>query len=47
MIDKKNTEDLQERRDVHKGIKYGAKCPNIEKEREMCMIRENIEALRF
>ena len=30
MIDKKNTIDLQERRDVHRGIKYGAKCPNIE-----------------
>ena len=31
MIDQTNTEDLQERRDVHRGIKYGAKCPDIEK----------------
>ena len=41
---KKITEHLQERRDVHRGIKNGAKCSNIEK--KMCMIRENIEALR-
>ena len=44
MTDKKITEHLQERREVHRGIKNGAKCPNIEK-REMCMIRENTEAL--
>ena len=30
MIDKKITEHLQERREVHRGIKNGAKCPNIE-----------------
>ena len=45
MIDKTITEHLQERREVHRGIKNGAKCPNTEK-REMCMIWENIEALR-
>ena len=28
MIDKKNTEHLQERWEVHRGIKYGTKCPN-------------------
>ena len=31
MIKKQITEHLQERREVHRGIKNGAKCPNIEK----------------
>ena len=31
MIDQKITEQLQERREVHSGIKNEAKCPNIEK----------------
>ena len=31
MIDKTIAEHLQERREVHSGIKNGAKCPNIEK----------------
>ena len=45
MIDKKIAEHLQERREIHRGIKNGANCPNFEKT-EMSMTRENIQALR-
>ena len=31
MIDNKIAEHMQERREVHRGTKNGAKCPNIEK----------------
>ena len=46
MIDTKITEHLQERQEVHRGIKNGAKCPNIEQKGRCALIRENIEALR-
>ena len=45
MIAKKVTEHLQERREVHRGLNNGV-VSEYRKEREMCMIRENIEALR-
>ena len=41
MIDKTIAEHLQERREVHSGIKNGAKLSEYRKEREMCMTLEN------